>query len=185
MKSNDTKSTYLALEVPIGECYHDAWFVKLREVFADANIDWLKYKKHYHLTLVFIDKRPGDNDFRQMIKAELASLHAQRIRFAKIDAFTGGSGKHVIHLDTTEPCEELSEFGKRIRKVLRDKGCTINYEFKLHLTLTEIEPSVMMTLDEVRKRIGGVTFPSVECNCKDVYYKRLGGKGNIFHEPLS
>ena len=103
--------SYLEIKVPIS--FDDYWFRELRGLLDDVNIRW--QQGYYHITMAFLDYAPDNANMIPGLNAILDDAAAPVITFDKLDAFSSGYHRQVIHLTTTDAPADFLETVKDIR----------------------------------------------------------------------
>ncbi len=126
--------TYLELQVPLSP---DApWLQELRQTLRTIPVKW--QQGFYHITLAFIDDTPVGVDLCSIFQKHLQDFPAPVMTFDRLDFFTANSGGQVIYLTATHIPQSFLELTEAIRKDLRDAGCVMLSDFRLHVTLGRV-----------------------------------------------
>ena len=150
-------SSYIEVEVPIKQ---DAeWFRDLREKMSERGIDVKWQNGHYHITLLFIYKLPENYHPGAIIFQSMQYKAAPFLTFDKVDAFTTKSGHHIIYLTSTSPSEKFTEMVECVRETVDRLGCEYAPEFKLHVTLGQVDAK-QISLNDLKQAIREVCVPS-------------------------
>ncbi len=163
--------SYLELKVPIR--YEDSWFSELRDLLDGVDIRW--QRGYYHITMAFLDFAPDHVNLNPGLNGILDDAIAPSITFDKLDAFASGYHRQVIHLTTTEAPEDFLALVKDIRRYFLDKGCEIQSDFRLHVTLGRVQDP-RMNVRKLQDIISQVDLPSFTMELKDVEYRVFRGK---------
>lgn len=168
--------TYLEIDVPL---YKDAgWFKALKTVLDSQPVRW--QNGSYHITLAFIDDNPNRVNLIPVFINHLSSISAIRLLFDKIDAFTDSHHKdHIINLTATSIPVGFLSIIEAIRSNLKDVGCILNTDFKLHVTLGRLE-ATSIDLESLKSLINQVNYTPFSLLLTDVHFKVKGSK----KEPL-
>ena len=164
--------SYLELKVPIR--YVDSWFTELRELLDGVNVRW--QRDYYHITMVFLDYAPDNVNLVPGLSERLEDALAPTITFDRLDAFaTGGGHKQVIHLTTSHVPEDFLALVQDIRRYLKGKGCDIQSDFRLHVTLGRVQDP-RTNLRQIKEAISQVDLPDITLDLSNVEYRVFRGK---------
>ena len=164
--------SYLELKVPIR--YVDSWFAELRELLDGVNVRW--QRDYYHITMVFLDYAPDNVNLVPGLSERLEDALAPTITFDRLDAFaTGGGHKQVIHLTTSHVPEDFLALVQDIRRYLKGKGCDIQSDFRLHVTLGRVQDP-RTNLRQIKEAISQVDLPDITLDLSNVEYRVFRGK---------
>ena len=163
--------SYLEIKVPIS--YDDYWFRNLRDLLEGVTIRW--QRSYYHITMAFLDFAPDNVNMRPGLDEILGEAVAQSITFDKLDAFASGARKQVIHLTSTEPPKDFLELVKDFRQYFKTKGCVIQSDFRLHVTLGRVNDP-RMNVNKLKEIISQVDLPTFTMELTDVEYRVFRGK---------
>lgn len=163
--------SYIEIKVPI--CFEDSWFRQLRDLLDGVDIRW--QRSYYHITMAFLDYAPDNVNMRPGLNEILNEAIAPTITFDKLDAFASGYHRHVIHLTTTDAPKDFLGIVKNIRQYFLSKGCEIQSEFKLHVTLGRVQDP-RMNVRKLQDIISQVDLPVLTLELKDVEYRVFRGK---------
>jgi 2'-5' RNA ligase len=164
--------SYLELKVPIR--YVDSWFAELRELLDGVNVRW--QRDYYHITMVFLDYAPDNVNLVPGLSERLEDAVAPTITFDRLDAFaTGGGHKQVIHLTTSHVPEDFLALVQDIRRYMKGKGCDIQSDFRLHVTLGRVQDP-RTNLRQIKEAISQVDLPDITLDLSNVEYRVFRGK---------
>lgn len=163
--------SYLEIKVPIS--FDDYWFRELRDLLDGVNIRW--QRGYYHITMAFLDFAPDDVNMIPGLNRILDDAIASVITFDKLDAFASGYHRQVIHLTTTDAPIDFLETVKDIRQYFLSKGCEIQSDFKLHVTLGRVQDS-RMNVHKLQDIISEVDLPTFTLELKEIEYRVFRGK---------
>ena len=164
--------SYLELKVPIR--YVDSWFAELRELLDGVNVRW--QRDYYHITMVFLDYAPDNVNLVPGLSERLEDALAPTITFDRLDAFaTGGGHKQVIHLTTSHVPEDFLALVQDIRRYMKGKGCDIQSDFRLHVTLGRVQDP-RTNLRQIKEAISQVDLPDITLDLSNVEYRDFRGK---------
>jgi 2'-5' RNA ligase len=164
--------SYLELKVPIR--YVDSWFAELRELLDGVNVRW--QRDYYHITMVFLDYAPDNVNLVPGLSERLEDALAPTITFDRLDAFaTGGGHKQVIHLTTSHVPEDFLALVQDIRRYMKGKGCDIQSDFRLHVTLGRVQDP-RTNLRQIKEAISQVDLPDITLDLSNVEYRVFRGK---------
>lgn len=164
--------SYLELKVPIR--YVDSWFAELRELLDGVNVRW--QRDYYHITMVFLDYAPDNVNLVPGLSERLEDALAPTITFDRLDAFaTGGGHKQVIHLTTNHVPEDFLALVQDIRRYMKGKGCDIQSDFRLHVTLGRVQDP-RTNLRQIKEAISQVDLPDITLDLSNVEYRVFRGK---------
>ena len=164
--------SYLELKVPIR--YVDSWFTELRELLDGVNVRW--QRDYYHITMVFLDYAPDNVNLLPGLSERLGEALAPTITFDRLDAFaTGGGHKQVIHLTTSQVPADFLALVQDIRQYMKGKGCDIQSDFRLHVTLGRVQDP-RMNVRKLKEIISQVELPRITLDLSSVEYRVFRGK---------
>lgn len=164
--------SYLELKVPIR--YVDSWFAELRELLDGVNVRW--QRDYYHITMVFLDYAPDNVNLVPGLSERLEDALAPTITFDRLDAFaTGGGHKQVINLTTSHVPEDFLALVQDIRRYMKGKGCDIQSDFRLHVTLGRVQDP-RTNLRQIKEAISQVDLPDITLDLSIVEYRVFRGK---------
>ena len=164
--------SYLELKVPIR--YVDSWFTELRELLDGVNVRW--QRDYYHITMVFLDYAPDNVNLVPGLSERLEDALAPTITFDRLDAFaTGGGHKQVIHLTTSQVPADFLALVQDIRQYMKGKGCDIQSDFRLHVTLGRVQDP-RMNVRKLKDIISQVELPRITLDLSSVEYRVFRGK---------
>ena len=163
--------SYIELKVPIR--FEDSWFRELRDLLDGVDIRW--QRGYYHITMAFLDFAPDNVNMGPGLTDILNDGMAPTITFDKLDAFASGYHRQVIHLTTTDAPKDFIDLVNDIRKYFLAKGCEIQSEFKLHVTLGRVQDP-RMNVRKLQDIISQVDLPMLTLELKDVEYRVFRGK---------
>ena len=163
--------SYLEIKVPIS--FDDYWFQELRDLLDGVDIRW--QRGYYHITMAFLDFAPDNVNMRPGLNEILGEAMAPVITFDKLDAFASGPHRQVIHLTTTDAPEDFLDLVKDVRRFFKAKGCEIQSDFKLHVTLGRVQDP-RMNVHKLKDIISQVDMPAFTLELADVEYRVFRGK---------
>ena len=166
--------TYLALDVPLRK--ESRWFNALKTALRDYPVSW--QNGFYHITMVFIDENPKHIDLKPIFRKHLSTAVAPVLEFNKIDVFTANNGKeHIINLTSTIVPDSFISLIESIRYDLKQVGCILESDFKLHVTLGRLDTSTfdLTTLTSIVDQVKITPFSLV---LTDAHFKVRGSKKN-------
>lgn len=163
--------SYLEIKVPIS--FDDYWFQDLRDLLDGVDIRW--QRGYYHITMAFLDFAPDNVNMRPGLNEILGDAMAPVITFDKLDAFASGPHRQVIHLTTTDAPEDFLDLVKDVRRFFKAKGCEIQSDFKLHVTLGRVQDP-RMNVHKLKDIISQVDMPAFTLELADVEYRVFRGK---------
>ena len=163
--------SYLELKVPIR--YEDSWFQQLRSLLDGVDIRW--QRGYYHITMAFLDFAPDGVNLVPGLNGILDEAMAPTITFDKLDAFASGYHRQVIHLTTTDAPDDSIALVKDVRRYFISKGCEIQSDFKLHVTLGRVQDS-RMNVRKLQDIISQVDLPTITMELTGVEYRVFRGK---------
>jgi 2'-5' RNA ligase len=100
---------------------------------------------------------------------------APTITFDQLDAFASGYHRQVIHLTTTDAPEDFLALVEDVRRYFKAKGCEIQSDFKLHVTLGRVQDP-RMNVHKLKDIISQVELPTFSMELTDVEYRIFRGK---------
>ena len=163
--------SYLEIKVPIS--FDDYWFQELRDLLDDVNIRW--QRGYYHITMAFLDFAPDNVNMRPGLNEILGDAVAPVITFDTLDAFASGPHRQVIHLTTSDAPEDFLELVEDVRRFFKSKGCVIQSDFRLHVTLGRVQDP-RMNVRKLKDIISQVDMPTFTLELADVEYRIFRGK---------
>lgn len=163
--------SYLELKVPIR--YEDSWFEELRDLLDGVDIRW--QRGYYHITMAFLDFAPDNVNLRPGLNGILDEAVAPTITFDRLDAFASGPHRQVIHLTTTDAPADFLALVEDVRRYFKSKGCVIQSDFRLHVTLGRVQDS-SMNVRKLKDIISQVQLPVFTMTLQDVEYRIFRGK---------
>ena len=163
--------SYIEIKVPIS--FDDYWFRELRDLLDGVDIRW--QRGYYHITMAFLDYAPDNVNMRPGLNGILDEAVAPTITFDALDAFASGPHRQVIHLTTTEAPADFLALVEEIRRFFKAKGCTIQSDFRLHVTLGRVQDP-RMNVRKLKEIISQVDLPEMTLELEDVEYRVFRGK---------
>ena len=155
--------TYLELDVPLRK---DArWFNSLKTALRDYPVSW--QNGFYHVTMVFIDENPNRINLIPIFEKQLMTALAPMLVFDKIDVFTANNKKeHIINLTSTSIPDSFLSLIEAIRYDLKEVGCILKSDFKLHVTLGRLDKTTidLATLSSIVNQVEITPFNLVLTN---------------------
>ena len=163
--------SYIEIKVPIR--YEDSWFRQLRDLLDGVNIRW--QRGYYHITMAFLDFAPDNVNLVPGLNDIVDEAMAPTINFDKLDAFASGFHRQVIHLTTTDAPDDFLALVKDLRRYFKAKGCKMQSDFKLHVTLGRVQDP-RMNVNKLQDIISQVELPALTMELTDVEYRIFRGK---------
>lgn len=163
--------TYLEIHVPVST--HALWFKELKNVFCGMPVKW--QNGYFHITIAFIDDQPQDIDLRPIFEKHLSNATAPCLTFDKLDAFITASGTYIIYLTAKNIPESFKTLVENIRADIKATGCTIQSDFKLHVTLGRLNLSTI-DLKKVQELVQSVSIPPFTLKLTDIDHRVFRGK---------
>ena len=163
--------SYIEIKVPIS--YDDYWFRELRDLLDGVDIRW--QRGYYHITMAFLDETPERVNLVPGLNEILSEAIAPTITFDTLDAFASGPHRQVIHLTTTDIPEDFLDLVEDIRRYFKAKGCVIQSDFKLHVTLGRVQEP-RMNVRKLKDIISQVEMPEFTMELSEVEYRIFRGK---------
>ena len=120
--------------------------------------------------MAFLDFAPDGMNMVPGLDAIISEAVAPTITFDTLDAFASGPHRQVIHLTTTDAPEDFLDLVKDIRRYFKCKGCVIQSDFKLHVTLGRVQDP-RVNLRYIKEAIGQVELPAITLDLTDVDYR--------------
>ena len=158
--------SYLEIKVPIS--FDDYWFRELRDLLDSVDIRW--QRGYYHITMAFLDFAPDNVNLVPGLSRILDDAVAPAITFDTLDAFASGYHRQVIHLTTTDAPSDFLALVKDVRQYFKSKGCEIQSDFKLHVTLGRVQDP-RMNVNKLKDIISQVELPEINIDLTDVDYR--------------
>ncbi len=160
--------TYLELQVPLPS---DAlWLHELRQALRPIQVQW--QRGFYHITMAFIDDTPMGVDLCPIFQKHLGNYPAPVMTFDRLDFFTTNSGGQIIYLTATHIPQSFIDLTEAIRKDLRDAGCVILSDFRLHVTLGRVRETGV----RLEEFLETVHVPPFTLKLTRVDYREFRGK---------
>ena len=163
--------SYLEIKVPIS--FDDYWFQELRDLLDGVDIRW--QRGYYHITMAFLDFAPDNVNMRPGLDEILGDAVAPVITFDTLDAFASGPHRQVIHLTTSDAPEDFLDLVEDVRRFFKSKGCVIQSDFRLHVTLGRVQDP-RMNVRKLKDIISQVDMPTFTLELADVEYRIFRGK---------
>ena len=163
--------SYLEIKVPVS--FDDYWFRELRELLDGVDIRW--QRGYYHITMAFLDFAPDGVNMVPGLNGILDEAVAPTITFDTLDAFASGPHRQVIHLTTTDAPEDFLDLVDDVRRFFKAKGCVIQSDFRLHVTLGRVQDP-RMNVRKLKDIISQVDVPSFTMELTEVEYRIFRGK---------
>ena len=163
--------SYIEIKVPI--TFDEYWFRELRDLLDGVDIRW--QRGYYHITMAFLDFAPDGVNLVPGLNGILKDAVAPVITFDTLDAFASGYHRQVIHLTTTDAPEDFLEVVDEIRQYFLAKGCEIQSDFRLHVTLGRVQDP-RMNVSKLKDIISQVDLPAFTMQLTGVEYRVFRGK---------
>ena len=163
--------SYLEIKVPIS--FDEYWFRELRDLLDGVDIRW--QRGYYHITMAFLDETPERVNLAPGLNSLLTDAVAPTITFDRLDAFASGYHRHVIHLTTNDAPADFLALVEEVRRYFKSKGCVIQSDFRLHVTLGRVQDP-RMNVHKLKDIISQVDLPSFTIDLTDVEYRIFRGK---------
>lgn len=163
--------SYLEIKVPIS--FDDYWFRELRDLLDGVDIRW--QRGYYHITMAFLDETPERVNLVPGLNGILNEAVAPTITFDMLDAFASGYHRQVIHLTTTDAPDDFLALVEDVRRYFKAKGCVIQSDFRLHVTLGRVQ-NARMNVNKLKDIISQVDLPTFTMELTDVEYRIFRGK---------
>lgn len=163
--------SYIEIKVPIS--YDDYWFRELRDLLDGVDIRW--QRGYYHITMAFLDFAPDNVNLVPGLNGILDDAVVPTITFDTLDAFASGPHRQVIHLTTTDAPEDFLEMVEVIRRYFKSRGCVIQSDFRLHVTLGRVQDP-RMNVRKLKDIISQVDMPEFTMELDKVEYRVFRGK---------
>jgi len=163
--------SYLEIKVPIS--FDEYWFRELRDLLDGVDIRW--QRGYYHITMAFLDETPERVNLIPGLNSLLSDATAPTITFDRLDAFASGYHRHVIHLTTSDAPADFLALVEDVRRHFKSKGCVIQSDFRLHVTLGRVQDP-RMNVHQLKDIISQVDLPPFTIDLTDVEYRIFRGK---------
>lgn len=163
--------SYLEIKVPIS--FDDYWFQELRDLLDGVDIRW--QRGFYHITMAFLDFTPDNINMRPGLSEILGDVVAPDITFDTLDTFASGPHRQVIHLTTSDAPEDFLDLVEDARRFFKAKGCKIQSDFKLHVTLGRVQDP-RMNVRKLKDIINQVDMPTITLELTEIEYRVFRGK---------
>jgi len=163
--------SYIEIKVPIR--FEDSWFRQLRDLLDGVDIRW--QRGYYHITMAFLDYAPEGVNMIPGLNGILDDASAPVITLDTLDAFASGYHRQVIHLTTSDAPADFLDMVNQIRRHFLSKGCEIQSDFKLHVTLGRVQDP-RMNVRRLKEIISQVDLPTFTMKLTDVEYRIFRGK---------
>ena len=158
--------SYLEIKVPVS--FDDYWFRELRDLLRDVDIRW--QRGYYHITMAFLDFAPDGVNLVPGLNTLLDDAVAPAITFDTLDAFASGPHRQVIHLTTTDAPQDFLALVEDVRRFFKAKGCVLQSDFKLHVTLGRVQDP-RMNVHKLKDIISQVELPDITLDLTEVDYR--------------
>ena len=158
--------SYLEIKVPIS--FDDYWFRELRDLLRGVDIRW--QRSYYHITMAFLDFAPDGLNLVPGLNNLLDDAVAPAITFDTLDAFASGPHRQVIHLTSTQAPQDFLAMIEDVRRYFKAKGCVMQSDFKLHVTLGRVQDA-RMNVNKLKDIISQVDLPAVTLDLTEVNYR--------------
>ena len=173
--------TYLEIKVPIS--FDEYWFRELRDLLRGVDIRW--QRSYYHITMAFLDFAPDGVNMVPGLNSLLDDAVAPAITFDRLDTFASGPHRQVIHLTTTDAPQDFLSLVEDVRRFFKAKGCVLQSDFKLHVTLGRVQDPRMNVL-KLKDIISQVDLPDITLDLTEVDYRVFKDYGKpLAHWSLS
>lgn len=163
--------SYLEIKVPIS--FDEYWFRELRGLLDGVDIRW--QRGYYHITMAFLDDTPQRVNLIPGLTSLLSDAAAPSITFDRLDAFASGYHRQVIHLTTTDAPADFLALIEDVRRYFKSKGCVIQSDFRLHVTLGRVQDP-RMNVHKLKDIISQVDLPTFTLDLTNVEYRIFRGK---------
>ncbi len=163
--------SYIEIKVPI--TFDEYWFRQLRDLLDSVDICW--QRGYYHITMAFLDYAPDNVNIVPGLNEILSDAIAPVITFDKLDAFASGYHRQVIHLTTTDAPQDFLDLVDDIRQYFLAKGCKMQSDFKLHVTLGRVQDP-RMNVHKLQDIISQVDLTTMTLTLTGVEYRVFRGK---------
>ena len=163
--------SYLEIKVPIS--FDEYWFRELRDLLDGVDIRW--QRGYYHITMAFLDETPERVNLVPGLNEILSDAVAPTITFDTLDAFASGYHRQVIHLTTSNAPQDFLAMVEDVRRYFKAKGCVIQSDFRLHVTLGRVQDP-RMNERKLKDIISQVDMPTFTMKLTDVEYRIFRGK---------
>ena len=163
--------SYIEIKVPIR--YEESWFEQLRDLLDGVDIRW--QRGYYHITMAFLDYAPDGVNLVPGLNRILEDAVAPEITFDTLDAFASGYHRQVIHLTTTDAPRDFLDLVDDIRQYFLAKGCKMQSDFRLHVTLGRVQDP-RMNVRKLQDIISRVDLPTMTLTLTGVEYRIFRGK---------
>lgn len=178
------KNTYLEIRVPLH--HENEVFRNLKHSFPERlyhQVPWQLHHYHYHITIAYLDESPDDVDVIAIMEKHMKAQTAPRLTFDKLDVFTSPKN-HVIHLAATHVPQDFLDAIHAVRQELKDAGCVMKSDFRLHVTLG-LAPCDKVKVADLQRAIANVEMPKSDkltFTLTNVDYREKGHKGKTFYK---
>lgn len=169
--------TYLEIQVPLRS--DASWFEELRSVCHCLPVRW--QAGFFHITLAFVDETPEDLNLFPVLDKHFGTLVAPTLVFDKLDAFTISSGMHIVYLTASQVPQTFLSVIESVRSDMKDAGCVIKSDFRLHVTLGRIKDSGI-ELANVKRHVESVSIQPFSLLLNHVDYRVF--RGDILYETI-
>ena len=163
--------SYLEIKVPIS--FDEDWFRELRGLLDGVDIRW--QRGYYHITMAFLDDTPQRVNLIPGLTSLLSDATAPSITFDRLDAFASGYHRQVIHLTTTDAPADFLALIEDVRRYFKSKGCVIQSDFRLHVTLGRVQDP-RMNVHKLKDIISQVDLTTFTIDLTEVEYRIFRGK---------
>ena len=163
--------SYLEIKVPIS--FADYWFMDLCDLLDGVDIRW--QRGYYHITMAFLDFAPDGVNLVPGLDELLSDALPPSITFDTLDAFASGPHRQVIHLTATDVPEDFMALVEDVRRFFKAKGCVMQSDFRLHVTLGRVQDP-RMNVRKLKDIISQVDMPELTLKLTGVEYRIFRGK---------
>ena len=125
--------------------------------------------------MAFLDYAPEGVNMIPGLNGILDDASAPVITLDTLDAFASGYHRQVIHLTTSDAPADFLDMVNQIRRHFLSKGCEIQSDFKLHVTLGRVQDP-RMNVRRLKEIISQVDLPTFTMKLTDVEYRIFRGK---------
>ena len=130
--------------------------------------------------MAFLNDTPLGIDLSPIFRMHLGMATAPVMTFDRLDVFTATYGGYIIYLTASHMPQSFLDLTEAIRKDLKEAGCVIQSDFRLHVTLGRVNGSGV----KLREVIDRVPIQPFTLKLTDVDFRVFRGK-TLYETKLS
>ena len=125
--------------------------------------------------MAFLDYAPDNVNLVHGLDGIVGDTLSPIITFDLLDAFASGPHRQVIHLTTTDAPDDFLALVKDVRRYFKSKGCVMQSDFRLHVTLGRVQDE-RMNVAKLKDIIRQVDLPEITLELTEIEYRIFRGK---------